>query len=133
MRILKDKKGIALENAILFMLVIFSLCFLIASLTLTGHYQTKIDDILLDQKVELDQIGEHYLKYSKIQGEKAKFEDYLAEEREAGKEINVERYTYYIENNALTVKNGEKVALYVKLDTDGSIISWCYSDPNPTE
>ena len=42
-QILKSKRGMALENAILFMLIIFSLCALLTSLTLIGHYQVKIE------------------------------------------------------------------------------------------
>ncbi len=49
-RILKNKKGIALENAILFMVIVFSFCALLTSLTLFGHYQTKLDKITLTNK-----------------------------------------------------------------------------------
>ncbi len=128
MRILKDKKGIALENAILFMLVIFSLCFLIASLTLIGHYQTKIDNILLDQKVELDQIGEDYLAY--MEG-KCSWGEIVSKYEDSPYTLKIDP-----EAKALTVFRGDAnktVALYVQVDADGSIIRWCYSDPNPTE
>jgi hypothetical protein len=60
-QILKSKQGMALENAILFMLTIFLLRALLTSLTLIGHYQVKIDNRALLRDVEIEQIGEDYL------------------------------------------------------------------------
>ena len=59
--ILKSKRGFALESAILFMVITFTLCFLLTSLTMIGHYQVKIDSMMLLDDVEIDQIGEDYL------------------------------------------------------------------------
>lgn len=63
MKILNNKRGVVLENAIIFMLVIFSLCFLLTSLTLISYHQTKIDLIELENKLQIDQIGEDGIKY----------------------------------------------------------------------
>ena len=55
-KILKSRRGVALENALLFMLVIFSLCALLTSLTLIGHFQTRINKLTLENEVDLEQI-----------------------------------------------------------------------------
>lgn len=62
MNILKNKRGIVLENAIIFMLVIFALCFVLTTITLTNYYQARIDLIKLENKIQVDQIGEDFLK-----------------------------------------------------------------------
>ena len=60
-KIFKSKKGIAIETAILALVVIFSLCFLVTSLTLVGHYQVQIESSFILKDVELDQIGEDFI------------------------------------------------------------------------
>ena len=60
-KILKNKRGFALGSAVAFMVITFTLCFLLTSLTLIGHYQVKIDNMMLLDDVEIDQIGEDYL------------------------------------------------------------------------
>jgi len=123
MKILKSKKGIAIENALLFMMVIFSLCFLVSSFALIGHYQGEIENIKIAQRAELDQIGEYYIAS----------ENYT----DFNTKINSEDYSGYIcevddENNTLTVKVkvGGNVVLYVKKGADGNPIVWRYSSPN---
>ena len=64
-KLLKSKRGIALENAILFMLVIFSLCALLTSLTLIGHFQTNINKLTLENEIKLEQVGEEFLYHVK--------------------------------------------------------------------
>ena len=116
MRILKSKKGIALENTILFMMIIFSLCFLLASFTLIGHYQGKIENIRITQRVELDQIGEDFLQDPN------------------GFTYTDDKYSCSVETvdtnyQVLTVKSGENVVLYVKTDNAGNVKIWRYSQP----
>lgn len=60
---LKNKKGIALESAIIFMVSIFTFCFLLSSLTLLGHSQAKINNIYIENNLECDQLGEHFISY----------------------------------------------------------------------
>ena len=105
-QILKSKRGIALENAILFMLIIFTLCALLISLTLLGHYQVKIEKMTLQQDIEIEQIGEDYLASVKA---KTTFTD------------TYENYAYEVDGNALTVwrktdgrKGAERETAYIK-------------------
>lgn len=121
-KILKSKQGIAIENAIVFMLVIFLLCALLTGLTLIGHFQVKTQNQTLQIDVEIDQIGEDYLSSVKANEDFTK--DY-------------ENYTYKVEGNALTVwhKNDqtETVLLYVEadltVDDTLNVTKWRYSLP----
>lgn len=111
-QILKSRQGIAIENAVVFMLVIFLLCALITSLTTLGNYQTKIENLTLQQKAEIDQIGEDYIA-GEINGDGSS-----------------EKYTWETGENTLTVKNKDsKVVLYIEHKNDGTITKWCYSNP----
>lgn len=119
MKIIKNKLGIAMENAILFMLVIFIFCSLLISLSLYGHYQTKLEKMMITNRIQLDQIGEKYLDYLK---DGTTFD------------TDNENYKIYIDNNILNVKNKEdKIVLYVQAikDDDNNIIvkKWCYGQP----
>ena len=124
MKILKNKRGIAIENAIIFMIVIFSLCFLITSIAMIGRYQVKIENNILLNEIEIDQIGEDFLESVKT-GEN--FEKIY------------EDYSYKVEGNALSVwsksDESKEVKLYVKAQlTDGkaSVRCWRYSLPEST-
>lgn len=120
-QILKDKKGLALENAILFEIIIFSLCFLLTSLTLIGHYQVKIENLTLLNDVEIEQIGEDYL--ASVKAGEALTKDYT-------------NYAYEVSVNTLTVwhKNDESksAVLYVEaklVDEQLNVSKWRYSLP----
>ncbi len=108
LKMLKSKKGIAIENAIIFLIVIFMFCALLTSLTMYGHYHIKLNNILLLNRVTIEQIGE----------------DFLADELET-----YENYNYEVKDNVLIVKSGENVILYVKKDDDGKLLTWRYSQP----
>jgi hypothetical protein len=121
-QILKSKRGIALESAVLFMLIIFSLCALLTSLSLIGHYQLKIEKTVLLNDVEIDQIGEDYLASLKS-GEEKFTESY-------------ENYEYKVDGNALTVwrKNDREgvAVLYVEAEVNREqvdVLKWRYSTP----
>ena len=117
MKILKSKKGIVLENALLFMMIIFALCFLVASFALIGHYQGDIENSTIMHRVEVDRIGEDFLR-----GE-------LVGEGESG------YYSFEVNDGTLRVwhKNDPEktVVLYVEKDGEGNPIVWRYSEPEP--
>ncbi len=123
-QLLKSKRGMALENTIVFMLVIFSLCALLTSLTLIGHFQTRIDKLTLLNEVELEQIGEDYLASVK-------------QRAHASFTTSNQNYDCAVVGNVLTVwhKNDEnkQVVLYVEaaLTDDGTVdvLVWRYSAP----
>lgn len=124
-RVLKNKRGIALENAILFMLLIFVLCALLISMALIGNYQVKIENMTLLRDVQIEQIGEDYLSH--VAAEESFDELY-------------EDYAYSVKGNALTVwrstDNTKTAVLYVEAElADGelNVICWRYSLPAQTE
>lgn len=130
--VLKSKRGIAVENAILFLLVIFALCSLLTMIVLIANYQFKIDKIVLQQDVALDQIGEDFVANV----------PYLIG---SGNQTDNNDTHYWIIDSphgsdkcTLTVKpseDSESVLLYVeaKLNNDKvEILSWRYSAPNPS-
>jgi len=53
-----NKRGVAIESAIFFMIVLFSLSFLIMSVSLSVAYRIKANDKLLESRLELDQAAE---------------------------------------------------------------------------
>ena len=125
--ILKSKRGVAIENAILFLLVVFALCSLLTMIALIANYQFKIDKIVLEQDVAIDQIGEDFIAIvPKI-------------ESDGVTELNNENYHCPIEKiddkYVLTVKpkDSETILLYVEAKSDGTILSWRYSAPTPPE
>lgn len=62
-RILHSKKGIAMESAILFLLITFSFCLLISLLVISGGYQLKLQEVHTDLYVAREQIGEDFTAY----------------------------------------------------------------------
>ena len=121
-KLLKSRRGVALENTIVFMLVIFSLCALLTSLTLIGHFQTHIDKLTLQNEVALEQIGE----------------DFLADPASFDYDKDYENYTC----SPVASATSYAVAVYPKGNTDGAavlyveiakesgeILCWRYSLP----
>lgn len=129
-QLLKSKSGVALENTLLFMLVIFSLCALLTSLTLTGFFQTRINKITLLNEVELEQIGEDYLSH--VESESANAFTLRSEHQE--------KYACSVEGDVLSVwhKNDQnaKVVLLVeaRITEEGqlTVVQWRYSQPAQT-
>ena len=121
MNILKSKKGVAIENALLFMMIIFGLCFLVSFVALIGHHQYRLDDTLIKNRVELDQIGEAFVQNPDEYG-------YDVNKYACSVETKVEDGKTY---KALTVtsKSGGNVMLYVKVNDAGKPVVWRYSQP----
>lgn len=117
--IICNKKGMALENAILFMIIIFSFCALLTSLTLFGHYQAKLDRVLLEKEVAVEQIGEDFLAGETKDNLKKKYGGggYSCDITESDK--------------VLTVKRNGAVVLYVKKGENNELACWRYSAPDP--
>lgn len=123
---LKSKRGAVLVNAILFMMVIFSLCTLLTTLITLSHYQVKLDGIYITRRAELDQIGEDFLAYVENTDENKTFNN------------TNEKYSCAVEGNTLTVwaasdEDKASALLYVEAElTDGiaAAVVWRYSSPS---
>ena len=130
-KILKSKRGVAIENAILFMILLFSLCALLTTLTLLGNYRLKLENNALIRDVEIDQIGEDYIFSLKNgNGGIATFlNDYASHET----------YTCEADEGTLTVwrktdENKAMAVLYVEAEVaaDGKVNVTCWEYDKPT-
>ena len=121
-KLLKSKRGIALENAILFMLVIFSLCALLTSLTLIGHFQTRINKLTLENEVDLEQIGEDFLANPALFDYDKDYENYTCIP------VGSENYAMAVYSKSDT--EFKSALLYIEVAKEGGeILHWCYSLP----
>ena len=132
----KNKNGFAMETAIWFILVISALCFLMTSVAMFGHYQTRLEAEELKRELQINQIGEYYIQSIKAGTVKNDFRD--------GNYGDGGGYRYSIENNELRVwrtrGNGDTI-LYVKAEfqeneqrtKDVKILSWKYALPSDEE
>ena len=123
-KILKNKSGVALENALLFMLVIFSLCALLTSLTLVGFFQTRINQLTIQNEVKLEQIGEDFVASPASFDYKKDYGNYTCSEVVSDTSYAMEVYP--------KGKNDDPAAvlLYVEVaKEDGKLLFWRYSRP----
>lgn len=97
----KSKLGVALENAIFFMLITFTLCTLLATVVLIGNNYTRLsqnaflDRVALAQIVETGGVGETYGDYTLVKDE--------------------------TDQTLLIIKKGETPVLYFRKDASGNI------------
>ena len=62
---LKDKKGLAMESAVLFLVITFAFCSIIMTLALLGRSQSKIQQIYLEEDRERAYIAGDFMTYIK--------------------------------------------------------------------
>ena len=116
-RILKSKRGMAIESAIMFMLVTFMLGMLLTGLSMTMHLRTQLNDKTIENELILEQIGEKFVHNF---GDEEEFKTYVAGKGYTA-EINNEKTT-------LTLKNKyTRVVLYIEKD-GGKVVAWRYSE-----
>ena len=60
-RLLKNRLGVALETAILFMLTLSALSILLTTAVLSAHNAARLSDKQTDMRLELDQLGEYFV------------------------------------------------------------------------
>ena len=130
-KILKSKKGIAIESAILFMLVIMSVSILLTSVVMSAHTGVRIGKNEMETRLKLEQIGDAFVAYipvvndtfEELDDELSNMADQISEGADA--EISAD-------GSVLTVKNrAEKTILYIE-KSGTQVITWRYSDPDTT-
>lgn len=108
---LANKRGIAIENAIIFMIVIFSLCTIIITLALFGNFQGRRESSSISSLNELEQIGEDFL-YS------------ISSKTEFS--CDYEGYSCELGENSLCVRNSsdgsELLFVEAELNEDGELV-----------
>ena len=125
-KLLKNKRGIAIESAILFMIIVFSFGFLLTGVAMTAHLRVKLNDSLLSREMEIEQIGENFVSMSETD-----FQTYLA-----GK-----NYTHTLGENSetkiktFTLKRNNSVVLYIEYtieyteeNSQKNVKVWKYTD-----
>ena len=115
MKILRNKRGTALESAILFMMVVLMLGMLLTGVIMYTHLRVKANDTLLTREIAIEQIGHDFVHGTLVSGENNGF-------------------TAVIETNAdntrtLTLTNkANKVVLYVEIPENSATPSvWKYT------
>lgn len=114
-RILKSKRGAALEGALLFMMVIFMLAMLLTSVVMNAHLRVRVNDMTIQNEVKIEYIGMQFVKGDLSTGELP--DGYYAD-------INAENTTL-----KLTKANKVVLQIEVKIQDDGKreIVKWTYS------
>lgn len=115
-KILKSRRGIAIESAITFMVIIFAMVTIIGAVAAVSSLDRRRADSGFAENVIIENIGEAFaknpIKYTA--GELNGFKTKKTGDSENG-------YT-------LTVTKGENVVLVVKTDSAGNIIRWSNYD-----
>lgn len=118
-KLLKNKRGMAIESAILFMLIVFMFGFLLTGVAMVSHLRVKVNDTLLKREMEIEQIGENFVYMNEQQ-----FEDMIG--RFNGKYNHTANFTD--DNKTLTLTRNDSVVLYIELDSEKNVKVWKYSD-----
>lgn len=115
-RIFGNRRGVALESAILFMLVTFALSLLILGAVTMMHYRNRADVRSLTARMELEQIGTYF----------------VTEDTRLEAALEDSPYEPTVENggNTLTLRTRQgKTVLYIEKDGEGHVSAWRYSAP----
>ena len=112
-----NKKGIALESAILFMVVLFSLSMLLMTIVTSAAYRIKANDAGSESRLTADQLGETYLSYLDDGGVDA---DGLKNA------VENEGYSFKLAEKSFELSKNEKTVLTIKVNEDSEVIQWIY-------
>ena len=114
-RILRSRRGAAIESALFFMLVVFALSMLLIASVSTMGYRNLADERVFDTRLEVEQIGYYFAVGD------AAYATYAAECGYTATEGN--------DGNTLTVKSKSgKTVLYIE-KADNTILCWRYEAP----
>ena len=117
------KKGVAIELALLLMVVVFGLCALLVSLTVISNDNSKKQTLSLEQKLLIDQVGTEFSRAVRS-----------GNNFELGQELSETYFaTTFVQDGlhqlVLKLNDDEQtVVLTVKLNaTDFKVIEWKYN------
>lgn len=121
LKTLKNRRGIAIESAITFMVIIFAMVTIIGTVAAVSSLDRRRADSGFAENVTIENIGEAFAQNPG---------GYTASESNVFKtEITGDPENGYI----LTVKKGENVVLVVKTNKDGKVIRWSNYDDSKTD
>lgn len=107
-RLLRSKKGAAIEMAIFLMLIVFLFSTLITVFCLSAHTTYKRQQDRMTEAAQIDSFGEEFVKTKSVMIDKST--GYTA--------------TISADGNMLTITEGGQVRLIVTVDGDGKVKSW---------
>lgn len=116
LKILKSRRGIAIESAITFMVIIFAMVTIIGAVAAVSSLDRRRADSGFAENVTIENIGE---AFAKDPG------DYTGGEANG---FTTKKTANDANGFTLTVKKGENVVLVVKTDSMGNIIRWSNYD-----
>lgn len=117
LKTLKNRRGIAIESAITFMVIIFAMVTIIGTVAAVSSLDRRRADSSFAENVTIENIGEAFAKNPG---------DYTGGEPKNG--FKAEKTGDKTNGFTLTVKKGENVVLVVKTDGTGNIIRWSNYD-----
>lgn len=122
LKTLKNRRGIAIESAITFMVIIFAMVTIIGTVAAFSSLDRRRADSDFAENVTIENIGEAFAKNPG---------DYTGGEPKNGFKAvkNGDPENGY----TLTVKKGENVVLVVKTNKDGKVIRWSNYDDSKTD
>ena len=103
-KLIKDRKGIALGTALLFMIVLFSLSMLLVAIVMSVSLRINANDKLLGSRLEIDMMGEYAL---------------------GGQDLN-EGYGYTVKNGVYTITKNNNEVLIIELNENNEVKKWIY-------
>ena len=118
-----NKKGIALESAILFMVVLFSLSMLLMTIVTSAAYRIKANDAGSESRLTADQLGETYLSYLDDGGVDA---DGLKDAVDAVNAVKNEGYSFELAEKSFELRKKGKTVLTIKVNENSEVIQWIY-------
>ena len=121
LKILKSRRGIAIESAITFMVIIFAMVTIIGAVAAVSSLDRRRADSGFAENVTIENIGE---EFAKNPGK------YIASESNGFK---TEKIANDVNGFTLTVTKGENVVLVVKTNKDGKVIRWSSYDDSKTD
>ena len=112
-KLLKNKRGMVMESAVVFMLLTFTLSLLMTGAVMIMHLRVQISDKTIQREITLEQIGEKF----------------VAGELTNGQVIDG-KYVININDDKtiLDLTNGVNTVLYIKIE-GGKVAKWQYSKP----
>ena len=118
MKKLRNKRGAALESAILFMVVVLMLGMLLTGVIMFTHLRVKANDAILTREIEIEQIGNNFVHGALVLGDNGEIDNYYAD------------VTNTDGVRTLTLKNKvNKVVLYVEVPQDSTTPTvWKYTE-----
>ena len=111
----------AMESAILFMLVALMLGMLLTGVAMVTHLRVKTNNTILKRELTIEQIGENFVHGTLVLGENGVIDNYRAVISNDGKTLT------------LTNKSTTKVLLYIEVDDNNVVTCWKFSAPTITE